>query len=380
MTFRTLIWITIALLSVGCARKTESQQSNFLNDVAELWQHQENFDLCDYGNSSKKIEIAQALDKHEDVIRFFTTYPTTYGVGDTQYNLLDDLGPTKVWRTVRVSQKPSQWIELKQSWDDLYSYYQRIKETKKDREWPILASKFQFLLSNDRWRIVEGANLLLDIDSKKTLESIVTKLDQCLETNICSAEVFSRAEKNLLENFVFYSRHFANFKNNPNFQNIMAIRTEVASDMNRYTFLRNSRILRVRENGLQVPLYTSDFSKEQSKLTAIIQQFWNQFNFEIDIRWEGNPYDFKIIFIDLPGGRPNVTNAVFSIYPNPMDTALAHEFGHILGFNDEYYVVWRPETCSYVQKSNVGNIMSNSEFGSVLPSHIDTLKLQYPQR
>jgi hypothetical protein len=57
---------------------------------------------------------------------------------------------------------------------------------------------------------------------------------------------------------------------------------------------------------------------------------------------------------------------------------VAHELGHILGFDDHYYDVWHDRNCYYTQESRLGDLMSNSERGSITPRHWELLDRAYP--
>jgi hypothetical protein len=57
--------------------------------------------------------------------------------------------------------------------------------------------------------------------------------------------------------------------------------------------------------------------------------------------------------------------------------ALAHEIGHVLGFRDNYFTVWRNDICGYEYQSREDDLMSNSDKGLVLPEHWEELARHY---
>ncbi|HEY8278709.1 MAG TPA: hypothetical protein VIH99_03750 [Bdellovibrionota bacterium] len=57
---------------------------------------------------------------------------------------------------------------------------------------------------------------------------------------------------------------------------------------------------------------------------------------------------------------------------------VAHELGHVLGFDDHYYNVWNARNCYYTQESRLGDIMSNSERGAITLRHWELLDKAYP--
>ncbi len=51
----------------------------------------------------------------------------------------------------------------------------------------------------------------------------------------------------------------------------------------------------------------------------------------------------------------------------------------LIGLRDEYFTTWNPDTCSYIQEYNLGNIMSDSGSGKILPEHWQAIKKNYWQ-
>lgn len=380
MTIRKYLLILALISAFGCGQKKKAAQydNSFVGQVHELESRQDNFYACDYKQHTLKLEIAQALEKHDAEIKRYYKSPYTYQYSPGQYHELDTFGPTKIWKTYKFIQQPDQWAFELQSWEDLYDQMKAIGTSQ--IKWAELSKNFQYILSNDRWRILDGANLLLDVGSELDLRSMIQKLDQCIIDQQCDPHTFTESEQRILTEFNIYARYFDKLSDATYDAAIVKnLRAEISADLWRYSFTKYNRAYR-KENILHIPVYTKDFLMAKNAIDEIVDRFWNNFDLKIKIDWIDDIFDsvYKIVFLQIPGGRLNISHFELRLFPNPMDSSIAHELGHILGFNDTYFVIWNPIKCEYIQKTNLSDIMSSSEFGAVLDKHITTLKTQYP--
>jgi hypothetical protein len=70
-------------------------------------------------------------------------------------------------------------------------------------------------------------------------------------------------------------------------------------------------------------------------------------------------------------------NKTVTLFPNVKARSIAHEFGHVMGFNDRYYSVWNAAACEYKVQNSEEDIMSNSNYGVVLDEHWQDLARYY---
>ena len=81
----------------------------------------------------------------------------------------------------------------------------------------------------------------------------------------------------------------------------------------------------------------------------------------------------------MPGERSYVTGVPKEVHLFPFTStrAVAHEFGHVLGFKDHYYTMWNSDQCIYKVETNSGDLMSDSSSGSVTATEWSDIKKNY---
>lgn len=146
-----------------------------------------------------------------------------------------------------------------------------------------------------------------------------------------------------------------------------------------HTFRNISAVKRINGKTLEVKLDPGEFRGAEKKLEAIIAKTWNVDGNKVVIRWEAGEGAYRVLpnfqsarsFVNHRTKEMRIANFAF-------DRTVAHEFGHVLGFDDHYYSVWNPTHCYYTQKSRLSDLMSNSESGSVQRQHWGILARAYP--
>lgn len=112
-----------------------------------------------------------------------------------------------------------------------------------------------------------------------------------------------------------------------------------------------------------------------------LEREWSQGGWRLRLEFRADP--------DLYELRPNFRTSrsfvnhrerTLTIANYAWSRTAAHELGHVLGFDDHYYVVWHGPYCYYTQESRRGDLMSNSEMGAVTESHWQLLSRAYPWR
>ena len=91
---------------------------------------------------------------------------------------------------------------------------------------------------------------------------------------------------------------------------------------------------------------------------------------------------FHILFTLEPNNRSfvNFNLKEINLFPFTAVRTVAHEYGHVLGFDDHYYTVWNSEKCEYHAQYNEEDIMSDSETGDVTNLEWQTLLDKYGNR
>lgn len=149
----------------------------------------------------------------------------------------------------------------------------------------------------------------------------------------------------------------------------------------KHTFLPNP--LSVRRTGkkqFEVDLVAGDFQGVKEKVAKIFENEWSTHGYKLKVNWVEKKIGAYTLRANFRSGRSLVNHKekVMFLANFAWTRTLAHELGHILGFDDHYYSVWNEKNCYYTQKSRLSDIMSNSEFGKVDLQHWKILDKAYP--
>jgi hypothetical protein len=163
------------------------------------------------------------------------------------------------------------------------------------------------------------------------------------------------------------------------FLRIVQKKTFLEPEKTEHTFRRISAVKRRNARTLEVQLDPGEFRGSEKKLEAIITKAWNVDGNKVVIRWQAGEGAYRVLpnfqsarsFVNHRQREMRIANFAF-------DRTVAHEFGHVLGFDDHYYSVWNPTHCYYTQKSRLSDLMSNSESGFVQRQHWGILARAYP--
>lgn len=126
---------------------------------------------------------------------------------------------------------------------------------------------------------------------------------------------------------------------------------------------------------------TSAFGDGAKDAIAWIEKVWNvDADYRIRIEDVKKPLAGYAANISREvGGRAYVDREKFTmeLFNFGRLRTIPHEFGHILGFADNYFTLWNKKTCGYDVEINPGDLMSDSTAGVVLPEHWEQLKKTY---
>lgn len=154
----------------------------------------------------------------------------------------------------------------------------------------------------------------------------------------------------------------------------------VRPEKTEHQFRPNGAVERTGRKEFTVALDAGEFAGHEQVLAGIITKEWQGSGFRIKIRWVQklpNAYRFEA---NLRSGRTYVNHQRHAIVLENLawTKTVAHEFGHVLGFDDHYYSVWNDQNCYYTQLARNGDLMSNSQRGHVQPRHWEILGQAYP--
>lgn len=148
-----------------------------------------------------------------------------------------------------------------------------------------------------------------------------------------------------------------------------------------HRFRPNPAVRRFDSREFRVELDPGDFKGHERELARLIEGEWKAKQLRVKIDWVPRKKDaYRLVVRE--GGRSltNHTEKTVGIANYSSLRTVAHEFGHVLGFDDHYYDVWHPEYCYYTQEYRRSDLMSDSSAGQVTARHWELLDQAYPWR
>jgi hypothetical protein len=163
------------------------------------------------------------------------------------------------------------------------------------------------------------------------------------------------------------------------FARIIQKKSFLSPEKTEHTFRVIPAVSRVSLNKFLVKLNPGEFKGAEKQIERLILSEWKSHGFQVQIEWSDDPNAYRLganfhsarSFVNHTTKEMKIANFAFA-------KTVAHEFGHVLGFDDHYYSVWNETNCYYTQQSRLGDLMSNSEMGSVQKKHWDILTDAYP--
>lgn len=146
-----------------------------------------------------------------------------------------------------------------------------------------------------------------------------------------------------------------------------------------HRFWPNRSVVRSGPREFTVRLNAGDFTGAEEKLRLLLEKEWSTEKRRLKVLFTKEP-GFYTMRANFRSARSFVNHRTRTmvIANYAWSRTVAHELGHILGFDDHYYSVWHKEHCYYTQESRVGDLMSNSEKGRVGAEHWRVLERAYP--
>jgi hypothetical protein len=248
-----------------------------------------------------------------------------------------------------------------------------------------LNSDVRSLIVNDQMRLLSNLNLQLVHDSGERIKPLLTAVKACVEQEDCKSLALSETDRKFaLEENDIYSWYMTKLESSFDEKTLERFLKRLTFDFSRFEMRRNTSVS-VQEVGgkkiLRLPVTGVDFGDTQKDLIRqSVEKVWNGDDLALQLEWLApDPSIFRMIFdLNRPGERASVmfSEKLIEIFPMTSVRAVAHEFGHVLGFMDKYYTTFDQKTCSYVIEYNPGDIMSINS-GKITPEEWKILKETY---
>lgn len=387
----TALFITMMLL-VACQRSEAPQNAdpvqplylgNLDQKMGEIYNDKnKNFlSVCDYQWRSKILEISRVLEEKREAIEALAQKD----VGSEPEKVLD-FGSYKFLDDSLKPPGKDEWTERINSWSRIAKIYDWIKDDPKDPRWVIVNQMARGIVSDDDKRIVRGVFYSLSRKVEPMVLEIERKAVACQQVASCVNPNLSKEETNFLTLHPFYANANRIFRSDKatfeqKRENLERFAMRVQSLAQRYGFYQED-LLKIDGKALTVPMDLSALGDEgAARFIEITEKIWNtnpDYSIKIESIKGGSPA-YTVQVDEAVGGRAHLNrkSRAMQLFNWDRVKVFTHEFGHILGFQDNYYTAWSIDTCSYTTETNSGDLMANSSDGTVLTRHWDKLKEIY---
>jgi hypothetical protein len=375
----------------GDSRPTGDQPRVYTGDLEILyhdlqtgehyWQHE----ICDKPFYAIQMEIASELERRKGELEKFDDNSSSEGPQPEK----KVIGPLTVWTRPKVDARNEWSKDDVWGWKDIIEHYQSIKGTATDVQWQHLNTDVRGIAPDDEDRIKYGDNLQVQRQDQAFLGEMTDALQKCLADPTCNAlpePVFSKAEKN--EIYRFFNSYWKRNQDDKKWVIEAYIRRVARDNKNRFDLIPKGLEVDLVTETLTVRMNAGEFSEKAQQLEDYFLKPWNEAGLKVKIEWlTARVAEAFDILISPLGSRAYVSvskdlkSKEMSLAKKSWSSTLTHEFGHVLGLRDEYYTMWDDTACGYYTEYNNGNIMSRSATGSILPEHVESIKLlHFPKR
>jgi hypothetical protein len=329
---------------------------------------------CDDEDYEIRLEVARALDEWSDRVRFADAWIR--------------VGPLKL-RKREAGAVKLEWEEEVYDWTGAYALWRKLRyASDADPRWERLRKRVVRLLNSDDRRRVDEVDLSLDrrhVAAGPEIYHLITNCsDAEIESSDCTELDEAAVTRFLHDGNVSFRGFYRDWKEakTPAYRRRTFAELETfAKFLFDYELPRKTPGIRWNDDALEASMRAGDFAGYEKKLADVIEKFWNVAGNTLRIQWIGSDAGsaFVFRFLDRPGHPSSVNRAkrVIRLANESRESTPAHEFGHVLGFRDRYFKIWRPSRCDYVYQFLRGDLMGEVSAGRVLPEHWRVLRETY---
>jgi hypothetical protein len=331
---------------------------------------------CDWQGYEQRLEIARGLDA-------WTARTEKHFAGPWVR-----VGPLKLRKRMEEA-STLDWEEEEYDWPRTYALWQKTRDSDdSDARWKRLRKRVVRLLNSDYRRRVDEVDLSLDRHHVDAGQDLYAMLGTCTPDSIeiadCPTFEEAAVTRFLLGENESFRALFEGWKDAGSREDRLHAFDEIsafADFLVDYYFPRKTNGIRWKGQVLSASVRPGDFAGYEDELASVIEKFWNRLNERLRLRWvdSANDSPFVFRFLDRPGEPSKVDRRRRTVHlaNEAREASPAHEFGHVLGFRDRYFKVWRPRHCGYVYQFRSGDLMSEVSAGVVHPGHWQALRSVY---
>lgn len=150
----------------------------------------------------------------------------------------------------------------------------------------------------------------------------------------------------------------------------------------RKIFLRNFSVKRLNQMDLELSLDVGDARGQEAAIQKAIEDAWSTNRHHLFVRWVTNDPAAYRITIKRAGSEHyvNYQTKTITLLSAATNGVIAHEIGHVLGFDDHYKRYWSQVDCDLRGIADEHDIMASSAYPHALPFHWNILDRAYPIR
>jgi hypothetical protein len=279
------------------------------------------------------------------------------------------------------------------SWGLIYEFYRKNLDKNKTNFWPTVNAYVRSLITDDRKRVVYGYNLSLNHEQIEKIPALKEVTESCMTDTRCIQPHWSDEQLKLISEVPAYNYYYTRLNKFRFFRDkrnsIEKLFNRIEDDYTLHHQEYNDMVTHRKIDGKEeftIPLDASNFSDEDRfTLEKAITSVWMNDDNAVSLTWKKSTpllSVFRFLFSMEPNNRSYVNFGLKEIHLFPFTSVrtVAHELGHVLGFDDHYYTIWDSEKCEYRAEFNEEDIMSSSDTGDVTSQEWHSLFEQYGDR
>lgn len=284
------------------------------------------------------------------------------------------------------------WDHHTFSWAQAGKLLEKALRSDQFSDWRDLNSAARGLLVSDQNRVLYGLSYEFDASAESKLRSLREAVREARQRG-CRAECEDLRLSPALRDYLDQSRalgpSYRDFlralnSSSRSRMHLEALEELLSTVLQRWDFFPEPTVRRTAIDTLQLTMNVGDLRGGEEIVRTYLEKVWSQFGLKLRVDFQTEaprlPALYEFRYDSSFGGRAVMYREKLryvQLYQGSRLATVAHEVGHILGFQDRYYEVWQPRNCDYVQSSQSTDLMSMSYTGRVLRSHIAELKTRY---
>jgi len=355
--------VVLSLLSACGGSSEPGTPMGRLEKVADEIAGHENAGYCDRYVDGWRRTIARELDSRDSEIDKFAASLESHGDVTIQ-----QVGPISVISQKAPTVAPSGPDDFDVSWEELYDEYLKIQNLPSEVEWLQLRRTATDILARDSDRVLDYQNFEISRENVSLYKSLLPVSVACVADPNCLVLPLNNAQEGLLRSSPLFASLYLRTLTGSNWDRRHALeilKRNLEIDLKSVTFRPNPAIRRSAPNEITIPLDAGDFSGFESILEGYITPIWSTPWGTVKLEWQSRTDIFR--FLVNPLNLSLVQHRERKVLLSKLVRAktIAHEFGHVVGFRDRYYYVWNYSSCRYHTQSDLSDLMSSSQTGTV---------------